>query len=152
MLHGLVGADGQIAQQHFRARLAQSLGDIGRLEIGRAKGDVVVIVGHMRRYAVELGTHLDDDVRHRQRALEDASVVRLGEDRLLERPADLALIDVECRNELDVARAVAADDLVHNAVERRVAAAAVIFHALHQCAGAIADPGDGDLDVFWHSV
>ena len=152
VLDGLVGADGQIAQQHLGARLAQSLGDVGRLEVGRPEGDIVVVVRHVRRHAVELGTHLDDDVRHRQRALEDTRVVRLGEDRLLERPADLALVDVERGDELDVAGAVAADRLVHHAVERRVAAAPVIFHALHQRAGAIADPGDGDLDVLLHSV
>ena len=149
---GLFGADRQIAQQHFCARPAQSLSDIGRLQIGWAKGDVVVVVRHMRRHAVELGTHLDDDVRYRQRTLEDTRVVRLGEDRLLERPADLALVDVERGDELDIAGAVAADGLVHHAIQRRVAAAPVIFHALHQRAGAIADPGDGDLDVLLHSV
>jgi hypothetical protein len=78
--------------------------------------------------------------------------VLFGEDRLLERPADLALVDVECGHELDIAGPVAADDLVHHAIERRVATAPVVFHALHQRAGAIADPGDGDLDVLWHSV
>ena len=101
----------------------------------------------MRRDAVELGTRLDDDVRNRQRALEDPGAVRLGEDRLLERPADLAPVDVEGGDELDVARSVAADGLAHDAVERRVAAVAVIFHALHERAGAIADAGDGDLDL-----
>ena len=150
VLDRLVGADRQIAEQHLGAGLAQSLGDVGRLEVGRAEGDVVVVVGHVRRDAVELGTHLDDDVRDRQRALEDAGVVRLGEDRLLERPADLALVDVEGGDELDVAGAVAADRLAHHAVQRRVAAVAVIFHALHQRAGAIADAGDGDLDVLLH--
>ena len=90
MLDGLVGSDGQIAQQHLGARLAQSLGDVGRLEVGRPEGDIVVIVRHVRRHAVELGAHLNNDVRHRQRALEDARIVRLGEDRLLQRPADLA--------------------------------------------------------------
>ena len=152
MLDGLLGADRQIAQQHLGARLAQSLGDVGRLEIGRAKGDVVVVVRHVRRHAIEVGTHLDDDVRHRQRTLEDPRVVRLGEDRLLQRPADLASIDVESGDELDVARAVAADCLAHDAVQRRVAAAPVIFHALHQRAGAIADTGDGDLDVASHAL
>ncbi len=152
MLDRLVRPDRQIAQQHLGARFAQSFGNVGRLEIGRTEGDLVVVVRHVRRHAVELGPHLDDDVRDRERALEHARVVRLGEDRLLERPADLALVDVERGDELDVARAVAADRLPHHAVERRVAAAPVIFHALHQRAGAIADPGDGDLDVLLHSV
>ena len=150
MLDRLFRADRQIAEQHLGARLAQSLGDVGRLEIGRTEGDLVVIIGHMRRDAVELGPHLDDDVRDRERTLEDAGVVRLGEDRLFQRPADLAPVDVEGGDELDVARAIAADRLAHHAVERRVAAAAVIFHALHQRAGAIADAGDGDLDVLLH--
>ena len=152
MLDRLFRSDRQIAEQHLGARLAQSLGDVGRLEIGRAEGDLVVVVRHVRRDAVELGPHLDDDVRDRQRALEDPRVVRLGEDRLLERPADLAPVDVERGDELDVARAIAADRLAHHAIQRRVAAAAVIFHALHQRAGAIADSGDGDLDVLLHSV
>jgi hypothetical protein len=131
VLHRLFGADGQVAQQHFCARPAQSLSDIGRLQIGWAKGDVVAVVRHMRRHAVELGTHLDDHIRYRQRTLEDTRIVRLGEDRLLERPADLALVDVECGDEFDVAGPVAADGLVHHAIERRVAAAPVVLHALH---------------------
>ena len=151
MLDGLVGPYRQIAQQHLSARLAQSLGDISGLKVGRSKGDVVVVVRHVRRYAIELGTHLDDDVRHGQRALEDPRVVRLGENRLFQRPADLAAIDIERGDELDVAGAVAADRLAHHAVQRRIAAAAVIFHALHQRAGAISDTGDGDFDVPRHA-
>src|ERR1700729_907131 len=49
MLNCLFRADGQVAQQHLGARLAQSFSDIGRLQVRRAKRDVVVIVLHMRR-------------------------------------------------------------------------------------------------------
>ena len=106
----------------------------------------------MGRHAIQLGTHLDHDIRYRQRTLEHTRVVRLGEDRLLEGPADLALIDVERRDELDIAGPVAADHLVHHAIERRVATAPVVLDTLHQRAGAIADARDGDLDLLLHSV
>ena len=59
---------------------------------------------------------------HRQRALEDPRAVRLGEDRLLERMADFAPVDVERGDELDVAAAIAADRLAHDAFERSAAA------------------------------
>ena len=42
-------------------------------------------------------------------------VVRLGEDRLGQIEADLALVDVEGRNDLDVADPVLAHDRVHDA-------------------------------------
>ena len=61
-----------------------------------------------RRNPVENRTSLNDDIRHRQGALEDAGAVRLGEDRLLERVADFAPVNVKRRDKLDVATAVAA--------------------------------------------
>ena len=152
MLDGRVGSDRQIAQQHLGARLAQGLRDVGRLEVGRTKRDIVVVVRHMRGHAVELRTHLDDNVRDGQRTLEDTRVVRLGEDRLLKRPADLADVDVERGDELNIARAIAPHRLAHHAVQSRIAAAPIILNALHQRAGAIADARDGDLDLLLHLV
>ena len=94
---------------------------------------------------------LDDHIRHRQGALEDAGAVRLGKDRLFERPADLAAVDVEGRHELDVGAAITADRRAHDALERRTLSVAVIFDALHQRAGAVADTGDGHFNFLRHA-
>ena len=152
MLHRLLRADRQIAHQNLGARCAQRRGDIGRLEIGGTEGDIVGIIGHVRRHPVEHRTGLNDDIRHRQGALKDAGAVWLGEDRLLQRVTDLAPVYVKRRDKLDVATAIAADGLAHDAVERRAVAVAIVFHALHQRTGAIADAGDGYFDILLHAV
>ena len=41
---------------------AERRSDVGWFEVGRAKGGVVRVIGHVRRDSVEHGTCLDDDV------------------------------------------------------------------------------------------
>ena len=148
MLYRLLRADRQIAQQHVGARGAERFGDVGRSQVRRTKGLVVGIVGHMGGHAIELRAGLDDHVGDRQRALENSRAIGLGEDRFLERMADLAPINVEGRDEFDIGTGIAADGGAHDTVERGVATGAVILYALDQRAGAVADAGDGDLDLF----
>ena len=57
------------------------------------------------------------------------------------------LPDIEGRDELDIPTAVAADRVLHQPVERGIVAITIVFHALHQGAGAIADPGNRDFDL-----
>ena len=71
-----------------------------------------------------------------------------GEDRLGEVEADLLGVDVEGRDELDVADVVAAERDVHEARHRLArVGVAVVLDPLEERAGAVADSGDGDLDL-----
>ena len=116
------------------------------------KAAVVGIVGHVRRNPVEYRASLNDDVRHRQSALKDARAVWLCEDSLLERVANFAPVYVKRRDKFDIAAAIAANGLVHDAFDRNALAIAVVLHALHQRAGAIADAGNGYFDVVSHFI
>jgi len=62
----------------------------------------------------------------------------------------LAPVDVECRDELDVAATIAADGLAHDAVERGILAIAVIFDTLDKGACAIANTGNGRFNFLSH--
>jgi hypothetical protein len=101
----------------------------------------------VRRNAVQYRASLNDDVRHGQSALKDARAVWLCEDGLLERVANLAPVYVKRRDKFDIATAIAANGLVHDAFDRNALAIAVVLNALHQRAGAIADAGNGYFDV-----
>jgi hypothetical protein len=79
--------------------------------------------------------------------LKDARAVWLCEDSLLKRVANLAPVYVKCRDKFHIATAIAANGLVHDAFDRNALAIAVVLHALHQRAGAIADAGNGYFDV-----
>ena len=72
-----------------------------------------------------------------------------AEDGLAEVEADLGGVDVEGGDELDVADVVAAEHHVHEAGDGlgRVGVA-VVLEALHQRAGAVADAGDGQPNLF----
>src|SRR6185503_11656306 len=80
--------------------------------------------------------------------LEDIGVVRLRVDRLGQILADLVLVDVEGRDELDVADVVAAEVDVHQARDGvgrlRVL---VVVAALDEAARAVADADDRDADL-----
>jgi hypothetical protein len=58
--------------------------------------------------------------------------------------ADLASIDVECRNDLDVRGAPATDALLHQALPLRCVACAVVLDTLNQRTGTVADTGNRD--------
>ena len=145
-----LGADRQVAQQNLRARFAQFHGDVGGLEVGWAKGVVIGIISHVRCDPIQHRTGLNDDVRYRQGALKDTRAVGLGEDRLLQRAADLAPVNIESRDEFNVGAAIAVDGLVHDAIECRTLPIPVVFHPLHKGAGAVADADDCDFDVLLH--
>ena len=67
-----------------------------------------------------------------KRALKDAGAVRLCENSLFQRVTDLAPVDVERRDKLDVAATIPADRVAHDAVERNALTIPVILYALHQ--------------------
>ena len=75
-------------------------------------------------------------------------VVLAGEDRLREVLADLVGVDVEGGAELDVADVVAAEVDVHEAGHglARIGVA-VVLHALHERARAVADADDRHADL-----
>jgi hypothetical protein len=86
----------------------------------------------VRRDPVEDRTSLHDDVRHRKRALKDARAIRLCEDSLFQRVTDLAPIDVESGDKLDVTATIPADRVTHDAVERGTLTIPIVLYALHQ--------------------
>jgi hypothetical protein len=83
--------------------------------------------------------------------LKNASAVRLREDCFFQGPADLSSVDIESRDELHIAAKITPDRLAHDSVDRRARAIPVVFYTLHQRTGAIADPGNGHLDIFAHA-
>ena len=75
-------------------------------------------------------------------------VVLTADDGLREILADLFLVDVERRDELDVADVVAAEVHVHEpGDEVVVVCVAVVVDALYEGRGAVADSHDGDADA-----
>ena len=77
---------------------------------------------------------------------EDRRAVRRLEDRLADVLADLAHVDVEGRDDLDVLGAVAADLPVQQPDRVVGLLGRVVLEALDQRARAVADPDDRDLD------
>ena len=101
------------------------------------------------RYLPAVVSHaaLDRKVELRDLA-EGERVVGLDEDRLRQILADLVLVDVEGRDELDVADVVSAQIDVHQArYEVRLIGIGVVIAALDQAACAVADADDGDPDL-----
>ncbi len=141
-LGGLLGADGQVADQHVRVRLLQDPDDVVRL--ARRLRDLLLqvlaepVVGHPA---------VDGDAQVRDVG-ERHGVVLAGEDRLGEVLADLLRIDVEGRRELDVADVVPAEVDVHQArdVFRRIGVA-VVLDSLDERARAVAHPDDRHPDL-----
>src|SRR4029079_19706676 len=96
-----LGADREIANKYLGTRRAQRCSDISRLEIDRTEGALMGLVGHVRGESVEDLTGLNDDVRHRQRALKDARAIRLCENGFFQRMTDFGPVDVERGDKLE---------------------------------------------------
>src|SRR5688572_15716659 len=90
--------------------------------------------------------HLHGDARARELALEHRRVVRLREDRLFDGTADLAAIDVERGDDLEVLNPISADLGVHHTRGLRRVVMLVVLDALKQRACTIADARDRELD------
>src|SRR6185437_9530254 len=110
------------------------------------EGAVVRIVAHVIGDSVELSAHSDGRAAFRNLFAKDFGAVRLGEDRLGDVLADLALIDVPCGDDLNVAGPIAADVRVHEP-DRLVRSVSIISEALDERAGAVPDADYGDVDV-----
>ena len=113
---------------------------VGPGRLGDDLGEVLAepVVGHA---AVDV----DPEVRDVREAVR---VVRLDTDRLGEVLADLVLVDVEGRDELDVTDVVSAEVDVHEAGDEvAVLGIGVVVAALDQAAGAVADAHDGDAHL-----
>ena len=144
----LLAADRQVVHQHVGARTLQFGDDLflGRLRVvGDHEGAIVLILAHMVGDAVQLLAHLHDRAGVAHVRCEHRGAVRLGEDRLRHVLADLATIDVPGRDDLDVARLVAAHVEMHQA-DLVVSPLAIMLETLHERAGAVADADDGDAD------
>ena len=132
ILDRALGADREIADKYLGTRRAQRCSDISRLEIDRTEGALIGIVGHVRGDSVEDRTGLNDDVRHRQRALKDARAIRLCENGFFQRMTDFAPVDVERGDKLDVTAAIPADRMPHHAFERSTLTIPVVLDPLYQ--------------------
>jgi hypothetical protein len=93
---------------------------------------------------VEHPPHDHPGAAFRQVGVEHGCAVGRGEHRVRQVPADLAAVDVHRQDELDIARAVAADPIVDQALA--IVGFTVMRHALNQRAGAVANADDGGLD------
>src|SRR5262249_53450803 len=104
----------------------------------------------VRGNAIKGWARLNDDVRHWQGALKDASAVWLCKDCLLKRAADFSPVYVKRRNKLDMVAAIAADRVAHETLDCRTVAIAIVFDTLDQGTGAIADAGNGNFNFLSH--
>ena len=100
--------------------------------------------GHMIGNAIEHFAHNDLGTRGRHVLVENSSAVRRGENGFGNILADLAGIDIDAENELDIACPVATDPIVNQALRRIVRP--VIGNALHQRGGAVTHADHGDLN------
>ncbi len=126
-LVGLLGTDRQVRDQHVDLLVAQHLRHIDRLGVRFLDHLTVVfaqtVVGRPAQ-------HLDAEIRHIREL--DRIVLRSA-DRLRQILADLERVDVERRDEFDVAHAVSAEVVMHQAGNLvLILGVLVIFHTLHQ--------------------
>ncbi len=144
-----LAADGQVVHHHVGLRRAQPFDDavvIVGCGIGDDEGAVGGRVGHVLGDAVEHRPHRDDCPGRLDVAAEYRRAVGLGEDRAGDVAADLARVDVPRRDDVDVARAVAADFGMKQP-GGVVRAVTVMLEPLDERARAVADPDDGDADL-----
>ena len=142
-LGGLLGADREVGDDHVGLGLLEDLDDV--IGLARRLGDLLleVLAEAVVRHAA---VHRDVEVGH---VGELDRVVLTRPDRLAEVLADLVGVDVERGRELDVAHVVAAEVDVHETGDRLVGiGVAVVLHALHERARAVADPHDGHAHLF----
>ena len=147
MRRRLLRADRQVADHYLGAGPLQHVDDLDRVVICRPERLVLRIVRHVRRHAVEDGTHLDGDAGGREIVLEDHCAIGFGEDGFLKRPADLSLVDVERGDHLQISRPPASDIGVHEARQSLGVPIPVVSDALDQRTRAITDPRNGNLDM-----
>ena len=137
-LDRLLAAHRQIAEHHLGAALAQAPLDIDRLLLRRQEGATRADMRHVRRDAVMDLAHVDGDAVLGQVAPDGDGIVGQREAGLLERPADLARIDIERAGDFDIARACSRRD--RNASGRSDCAAPGPGHA-----GRTRYPGAGRM-------
>ena len=114
MALGLLGADGQIGDEHVGPGVAERLGDVDR-PAGRLLDDLAVVAAEPVEGRPPLHGHPEvADLG------EADGVVLPGEDGLGEVGADLGRVDVEGGDRLEIAHVVAAEHHVHEAGDRLV--------------------------------
>ena len=142
VLVGLLRSDRQVGDEHVGARVAEHLRHVDRLQLGLRDHVAVVGAEPVERVAA---LHGDAGRRH---VGEPDRVVRLGEDRVGDVGADLLRVDVEGRDDADVADVVAAELDVHQAGDRLVRVGVlVVLQTLDQGRGAVAQPHDRDANL-----
>jgi hypothetical protein len=136
-------ADRQIGDDHVGPGLLEDLDDVDRR--ARGLGDLLrqvlaqAVVGHA-------ALDLDAEIGHL--GVELQRVVLAGEDRLVQRFADLVSVDVKRGRELDVSDVVAAQVDMHQAGHRLGwIGVPVVVDALDKRARAVADADDRDADL-----
>ena len=135
--HGLLGAHGQVADQDFRAGLAQDLGHIDRFGIGGAERLILGVVLHVRREAVEHRPHLNQCFGNRQDFLKFNHAIGFGENRLFDGTPDFAPIDIKGGHHLEIGAAPASDQRMHETGDLALVPVRVEVQTLDQSARAI---------------
>ena len=138
---GLLAADRQVVDEHVSLRLAEDTGDVYR-RLRRLVDDFRQVLAD----AVQGVAAADANARGRHVGKADR-VVGLGENGFCEVVADLAAVDVEGGDELEIAHVVAAKVDVHQAGHERLwRGVVVLVDALDQGRGAVADTDESDAD------
>ena len=136
-LVSLLGTDRQVGNKHVDLLVTQHLGHVHRFGVRLFDHLAVVFAQAVVSRTTQ---HLHAQIRH---VREFDGVVLGGSNRLGQVLADLQRIHVERGDEFDVAYAVSAEIVMHQAGNLiLVLGVLVILNALHQRRGAIAHAGD----------
>jgi hypothetical protein len=155
----LLAADRHVVDQDLGPGVSQDAGHVHRLVAGDDEPLVLRVGGHVRTNAVEDRPHLHDRVAPGAAGQfeEQLGVVRRGEQGLVQRPADLAGVDVERRHDRHVAGQVAAQVPVHQAERFPVAGRTarscrlpIQVRPLDERTGTVAHARNRDFYA-WHS-
>ena len=142
MLGGLLGSDGQVADEDVGLGVAERLGDVDRWRVGLVDRLAVVPAEAVQR---RTALHRDPQVWHLGEA---DRVVRLGQDGFGDVLADLLRVDVERGDDLDVADVVPAEIDVHQAGNGVVRVGVlVVLEPLHERGRAVPHADDRQSDL-----
>ena len=148
-LGGLLAAHRHVIHQDFRAAVAQKFLDILGGGTGAVGDDEPLVLGeaeHVLGHAVEDVAHGHLDVVIAELVVEHLGVVGQGKQCLVQWPADLAPVNVDGGDDLDVADGVPAQvDMLqaHSGGGVDIGGIRIIMNALNQGRGTVARAGNG---------
>ena len=148
MAHRLLRTYWQIANQHLSFTFLKCIDNVHRLNVSRAKSQIVRIIRHVSRHAIEDRSHLHHDPGDRQDLLENQCTIRFGKDGFFYWLANLTAIDVKRSHNFNVADPPLANLGVHEAGIFICFTTFVKFKTLYEGTGTVTNTNNGYLNHF----